>query len=59
MSKLIIKNASELVTCKGKAPKHGKDMSDIGLIENGCLVIEDDIIVDVGTSNILKNYDED
>ncbi|MDD4438600.1 MAG: imidazolonepropionase [Tissierellia bacterium] len=58
MNKLIIKNASELVTCKGKAPKHGKDMSDIGLIINGCVVIEDDIIVDVGTSEILKNYDE-
>ena len=58
MNKLIIKNASELVTCKGKAPKHGKDMSDIGLIINGCVVIEDGIIVDVGTSEILKNYDE-
>ena len=58
MNKLIIKNASELITCKGKAPKHGKDMSDIGLIKNGCIVIEDGIIVDVGTSNILKNYNE-
>ena len=58
MSKLIIKNASELVTCKGKAPKHGKDMSDIGLINNGCVVIENDIIIDVGTFDILKKYDE-
>ena len=58
MSKLIIKNASELVTCKGKAPKHGKDMSDIGLINNGCVVIENDIIIDVGTLDILKKYDE-
>ncbi|MFA7549977.1 MAG: imidazolonepropionase [Sedimentibacter sp.] len=58
MNKLIIKNASELITCKGKAPKHGKDMSDIGLIKNGCIVIEDGIIVDVGTSNKLKNYNE-
>lgn len=58
MSKLIIKNASELITCKGKAPKHGKDMSDIGLINKGCVVIENDIIIDVGTDDILKNYDE-
>ena len=58
MNKLIIKNASELVTCKGKAPKHGKDMSDIGLINNGCVVIENDIIIDVGTYDILKKYDE-
>ena len=59
MDKLIIKNASELVTCKGKAPKHGRDMSDIGLIKNGCLVIEDGIIIDVGTSEILKNYKQE
>ncbi len=58
MSKLIIKNASELITCKGKAPKHGKDMSDIGLINNGCVVIENDIIIDVGTNDILNKYDE-
>jgi len=58
MSKLIIKNASELVTCRGKAPKHGKDMSSIGLIKNGCIVIEDEVIIDVGTEDILKNYKE-
>ena len=59
MSKLIIKNVSELVTCRGRAPKHGKDMSDIGLIKNGCLVIENDTIIDVGTKEILKNYNEE
>jgi len=59
MNKILIKNASELVTCKGSSPKHGKDMSDIGLIKNGCVVVEDDIIVDVGaTDDILKKYDE-
>ncbi len=59
MSKIIIKNASELVTCRGTAPKHGMDMSDIGMIKNGCVVIEDDIIVDVGTTDdILKKYNE-
>ena len=58
MNKIIIKNASELVTCKGKAPKHGRDMSDIGLIGNGCVVIENDIIIDAGQEEILKKYDE-
>lgn len=58
MNKIIIKNASELVTCKGKAPKHGRDMSDIGLINNGCVVIENGIIADAGAMDILKNYDE-
>lgn len=59
MKGIIIKNASELVTCKGTAPKHGKMMSDVGIIENGCVVVEDDVIKDVGTSEeILKKYDE-
>ena len=59
MSKIIIKNASELVTCRGTAPKHGMDMSDIGMIKNGCVVIEDDTIIDVGTTDdILKKYNE-
>lgn len=54
---LIIKNASELVTCKGISPKKGKDMSDIGIINNGAVVIENDIITDVGTTDeILKKY---
>ena len=53
MKKLIIKNASELVTCRGKAPKKGSDMSNIGIIYNGSVVIEDGIIVDVDeASNI-------
>lgn len=59
MSKIIIKNASELVTCSGNGPKHGKLMSDIGMIKNGCVVIENDIIEDVGTNeDILKKYNQ-
>lgn len=59
MKKLIIKNASELVTCRGKAPKKGAEMADIGIIYGGSVVIEDGIIVDVDTAeNINKKYDE-
>ncbi|WP_019227601.1 imidazolonepropionase [Sedimentibacter sp. B4] len=59
MKRLIIKNASELVTCRGNAPKHGKSMSDIGIIRNGAVVVEDGIIVEVGDSDeILSKYDE-
>lgn len=59
MSKMIIKNASELVTCKGKSPKHGKEMSDIGIVKNGAVVIEDGRITDVGTTeDILQRYKE-
>lgn len=59
MKGLIIKNASELVTCKGGSPKKGKEMSDIGIIPGGAVVIEDGIIADVGTTDeILKKYAE-
>ncbi len=59
MKNLIIKNSSELVTCKGDAPKRGKEMSDIGIIKNGAIVVEDGIIVAVGTTEeILSKYDE-
>lgn len=57
MNKLIIKNANELITCKGNAPKYGKEMSDVGMIKNGAVVVEGDIIVAVGTTEeILSKY---
>ena len=53
MKKKIIVHASELVTCKGKAAKHGKEMSDIGLIRDGAVIIHDDRIEKVGTTEEL------
>ena len=47
---LIIKNASELVTCSGFTAKKGSDMSNLHIIENGAVVIEDGIITRVGTT---------
>lgn len=56
---ILIKNASEVVTSSGNRAKFGKEMSDIGIIENGSVVIEDGIIKAVGpTDEILKQYDE-
>lgn len=50
MKKRYIRNAAELVTCRGKAPKKGAEMADIGLIKNGGVLIHDDIIFAVGTT---------
>ena len=33
MKKRYIRHASELVTCKGSAPKHGKEMSDLSRLQ--------------------------
>ena len=58
MKNLIIINASELVTCRGNAPKRGKEMSDIGIINNGAIVVENGLIVAVGTTDeIISKYD--
>jgi imidazolonepropionase len=56
---LLIKNASELVTCSGFTAKSGKAMSNIGIIFDGAVVIEDGIIKAAGTTtDILNSYDE-
>jgi len=53
MTKRYIRHAAELVTCKGPAPKKGKDMADIGLIYDGGVLIHDDKIFAVGTTEDL------
>jgi len=47
---LIIKNATELVTCSGFSAKHGKEMNNLGIIPDGALVIENGIISRVGST---------
>jgi len=57
--KLLIKNAAELITCCGPAPKQGIAMNDIGIIKDGAVVIEDGIIQAVGTTaDILAKFNE-
>ncbi|KAB3533510.1 imidazolonepropionase [Alkaliphilus serpentinus] len=59
MKGLLIKNANELVTCSGRKAKFGKEMSQLHVIEDGAVVIEDGIIKAVGkTADILAKYHE-
>lgn len=48
--KLLIRNASQVVTCSGFAAKKGKAMSDIGLIEDGAVATFNGQITNVGTT---------
>ena len=51
MSKnLLLKHAAELVTCRGKGPKAGPAMSELGIINDGAIWVEDGIIRRVGTT---------
>ncbi len=49
MSNLIIKNASQVVTCSGFAGKRGKEMNNLHVIENGTVIVTDGVI-----SHVLK-----
>lgn len=44
MNNLIIKNASQVVTCSGFSGKHGKEMADLHVIENGTVIVTGGII---------------
>jgi len=52
---LIIKNASELVTCSGFAAKKGKEMSELGIIADGAVVIEQGKIWRVGVTEAVMS----
>jgi len=46
---IIIKNANQLITLKGaNNPRIKNEMNDLGIIENGCIVIKNDEIIDIG-----------
>ncbi len=55
---LIIKNASQLLTVKSpRGFKVGKELLDLGIVENGAIAIADDKIAAVGTtSEIIKKF---
>lgn len=54
---LLIKNASELLTCKPHnphKPKIGKELSNLGIIKNGAVAVKDGKIVFVGKTSAFK-----
>ena len=56
---LVIKNASQLVTCHGFEAKCGSEMADLHVIEDGAVVIENGLIASVDeTEKIFKEQDE-
>lgn len=58
-NKILIKNASELVTCSGFKAKHGSEMSELHVINDGAVIVEDGVIKAVGTTEeILNKYNE-
>lgn len=58
MRNIVIKNAKEIVTSTGFNKKTGEEMKNIGIIEDGSIIITDGIIEKVGkTKDIFKDFD--
>lgn len=56
--KIVIRNASEVVTCSGFEAKKGTAMSDVGVIENGAVAVSNGIITHVGpTEEVLRQIE--
>ena len=54
---IIIKNASQLVTAASNIPKTGKNLRDLGIIEDGAIGIADGTICCVGnTAEIIRDF---
>jgi len=51
MNNYIINDITQLVTCSGFSAKHGKEMSDLGIIENAAVVVTKGIITYVGPAD--------
>lgn len=58
MGKLLLKNATQVVTCQADGKKSGKDqMNTIGLLANTSILIEDDLIIAIDSfDNLNKKY---
>ena len=53
---ILIKNISNLVTCKGSYAKTKEDLKDAGIINDGYVFIKDNIIEEVGSGEDFKKY---
>jgi imidazolonepropionase len=53
-SNLLITGASQLLTLRGRVPRRGKFLSDIGIIRDGALLTRDGIVAAVGTRSELE-----
>ena len=55
---MLIHSANQLITIAG-GPQRGNDLGDLGIIENGALLVEDGIITAVGPSDEMRAIYED
>jgi len=55
---LLISGASQIVTVRGRAPRRGKQLLNIGVIRDGGILVRDGLIVAVGLSSQIEKLKE-
>jgi len=56
---MVIKNASELVTCSGFSARRGAEMSELGIIKDASVIISDGVIRTVGPTEAILSPSEE
>ena len=57
-SSLLITGASQLLTLRGRAPRRGQSLSNLGIIRDGALLIRDGLIAAAGTAKEMEALPE-
>ena len=57
-SNLLITGASQLLTLRGRAPRRGKALSELGIVKNGAVLIRDGMIAAVGSRADIESLSE-
>ena len=55
---MLITGASQLLTLRGRVPRRGKSLSDLGIVKDGALLIRDGVIVAVGARSEVESLPE-
>ncbi len=58
MSALLITGAAQLLTLRGRAPRRGAALSDLGIIKQGALLVRDGLIAATGSAAKLEALPE-
>jgi imidazolonepropionase len=57
-SSLLITGASQLLTLRGRGPRRGKALSNLGIIKGGALLVRQGLIAQVGTRAMIEALPE-
>jgi imidazolonepropionase len=57
-SSLLIRGAAQIVTVGGAAARRGQDLSEIGLLHDGAILVRDGVIAAVGTTAKIEKLKE-